>query len=207
LRVLLVEDNAVEALAIQRELVGRHEVRVATTLGDALAVLGGPGWRPDAVVTDLDLPDSAGAATLQALRDAGAAIPVVVSTGAAAEAVRRHLDALAPGEAHHVGGILLRQAVSQHQLSCQLLKAEIAKDIDHLARGAADAAVTRAVDQLLHRLGLDDEEGFRLAIRWARGWETAKLRFVAAVATGLASAFLLAIGAGIMAMLRQGGSK
>ena len=46
-----------------------------------------------------------------------------------------------------------------------------------------------------------------MAIRLARGWEAAKIRFVSALTTGLASAFLLAIGAGIVAMLRQGGPK
>ncbi len=46
-----------------------------------------------------------------------------------------------------------------------------------------------------------------MAIRLARGWEAAKSRFVSAVTTGLASALLLAIGAGIVAVLRHGGSK
>jgi hypothetical protein len=67
--------------------------------------------------------------------------------------------------------------------------------------------VSRAIDELLDRLGLSDEEGLRMAIRLARGWEAAKMRFISTVTTGLASAFLLAIGAGIVAMVRHGGSK
>ena len=84
---------------------------------------------------------------------------------------------------------------------------ETIAEIDRVTRQAADAAVTRAIDELLDRLGLGDEEGLRMAIRLARGWEAAKIRFVSAVTTGLASAFLLAIGAGIVAMMRHGASK
>ena len=47
-------------------------------------------------------------------------------------------------------------------------------------------------------VGLGDEEGLRMAIRLARRWEAAKIRFVSAVTTGLASAFLLISSAGMM---------
>ena len=67
--------------------------------------------------------------------------------------------------------------------------------------------VSRAVDELMARLGFDDTEGVRLAVRLARGWEAAKARFVSALATGIASALLVAIGAGIIAMLRQNSTK
>jgi hypothetical protein len=53
-----------------------------------------------------------------------------------------------------------------------------------VTRQAADAAVSRAIDELLDRLGLSDEEGLRMAIRLARGWEAAKIRFVSAVTPG-----------------------
>jgi hypothetical protein len=46
-----------------------------------------------------------------------------------------------------------------------------------------------------------------MAIRLARGWEAAKLRFFSAVATGIGSAFLLALGAGLVAMLRENAGK
>ncbi len=72
---------------------------------------------------------------------------------------------------------------------------------------AAETVVSRAVDQLMARLGFDDTEGVRLAVRLARGWEAAKARFVSALATGIASALLVAIGAGIIAMLRQNSTK
>ncbi|MFO1071370.1 MAG: hypothetical protein U1E17_01410 [Geminicoccaceae bacterium] len=34
--------------------------------------------------------------------------------------------------------------------------------------------MSRAIDQLLDRLGLKDDDGLRMAIRLARGWEAAK---------------------------------
>ena len=84
---------------------------------------------------------------------------------------------------------------------------ETIAEIDRVTREAADTAVSHAIDELLERLGLSDEEGLRMAIRLARGWEAAKARFVSTVTTGLASALLLALGAGIVAMMRHSGSK
>jgi CheY-like chemotaxis protein len=208
-RVLLVEDEPVEGLALQRELAGRCELRIARRLAEALAALGQPGWRPDVVLTGLDLPDSKGVATLHALQDAAPGVPVLVSTSAAIETLRCRLDTLG-GAAQERGPGGGSWHAAFHHAPAPLLAAyriEMIAEIDRVSRHAADAAVARAIDQLLDRLGLEDEEGLRMAIRLARGWEAAKLRFVSAVTTGLASALLLALGAGIMAMLKHGGSK
>jgi CheY-like chemotaxis protein len=212
-RVLLVEDNTVEALAIQRELGGRFELRVARTLAEALGTLGQGAWRPDVVVANLDLPDSEGLATLHALEGAARGAPVVVSTGAISGALRRQLDtvgggAVVPGRGAG-GPVAPREAFLHHGAAHSLVayRIETIAEVDRVTRQAADAAVSRAIDGLLDRLGLGDEEGLRMAIRLARGWEAAKVRFVSAVTTGLASAFLLALAAGVVAMLRQGGSK
>ena len=198
------------ALAIQRELGGRFDLRVAATLAEALSVLTKSGWRPDVVLANPSLPDSEGVATLQALQDAAAGTPVVVSTGAVSEAVRRQLEALV-GVPQAIGsamrGDAQRLSPSPTSQSLMAYRIETIAEIDRVTREAADAAVSRAIDELLDRLGLGDEEGLRMAIRLARGWEAAKIRFVSAVTTGLASAFLLAIGAGIVAMMRHGGSK
>jgi CheY-like chemotaxis protein len=212
-RVLLVEDNTVEALAIQRELGGRFELRVARTLAEALGTLGQGAWRPDVVVANLDLPDSEGLATLHALEVAARGAPVVVSTGAITGALRGQLEALTAagtGTRERAGGSVAHRNAFLHHGGAHSLVAyriETVAEIDRVTRQAADAAVSRAINELLDRLGLGDEEGLRMAIRLARGWEAAKVRFVSAVTTGLASAFLLAIGAGLVAMLRQGGSK
>jgi DNA-binding NarL/FixJ family response regulator len=210
-RVLLVGDHTVELLAIQRELAGRFELRVARTLAEALDVLGQPGWHPDAVLTELDLPDSEGLATLHTLQRAVPGIPVLVSTGVVTETLRRQLDALGVVALQdRQGGFgAVRHAFPQHGATQSLVayRIEMIAEIDRVTRQAADAAVSRAIDQLLLRLGLEDEEGLRMAIRLARGWEAAKIRFISAVTTGIASAFLLAVGAGIVAMLKHGSSK
>jgi CheY-like chemotaxis protein len=210
-RVLLVGDNTVELLAIQRELAGRFELRVAGTLAEALDALGQPGWRPDAVLAELDLPDSEGLATLHTLQCAVPGIPVLVSTGVVTETLRRQLDALGVVALQdRQGGFgAVRHAFPQQGAALSLVayRIEMIAEIDRVTRQAADAAVARAIDQLLDRLGLDDEEGLRMAVRLARGWEAAKIRFISAVTTGIASAFLLAVGAGIVAMLKHGSPK
>jgi CheY-like chemotaxis protein len=212
LRVLVIEDNTVEALAIQRELGARFDLRLAATLAEALSVLTKSAWHPDVILANPTLPDSEGLTTLRALQDSAGGIPIVVTTGAVTEGVRRQLDALVgPAAAdHRLGGPLATRGGFLQHANAQSLMAyriEPIAEVDRVTRQAADAAVSRAIDELLERLGLGDEEGLRMAIRLARGWEAAKIRFVSAVTTGLASAFLLAIGAGIVAMMRHGGSK
>jgi hypothetical protein len=86
-------------------------------------------------------------------------------------------------------------------------RTELKAEIDRVAREVVDSAVSLAVDGLIDRLGLEDEEGLRMAIRLARGWEAAKLKFFSAIATGLGSALLLAVGAGLVAVLRQNTTK
>ena len=211
LRVLVIEEDTVEALGLQRELGGRFDLRVAATLAEAMSLLTKSGWRREVILANPTLPDSEGLATLRALQDAAAGTPIVVTTGAVTEGVRRQLDALvgvAAGD--RIGNALATRSGFLHHSNAQSLLAyriETIAEIDRVTRQAADAAVSRAIDELLDRLGLGDEEGLRMAIRLARGWEAAKIRFVSAVTTGLASAFLLAIGAGIVAMMRHGASK
>lgn len=211
-RLLLLEDNTIEALALQRELAGRYEVRVAPTLGEALGTFAHPGWRPDVIVTDLNLPDSEGVRTLETLQTVAADTPIIVSAGGLSETLRRQLSALGATHLHDKdsGVSLLKAVLQQHQLLQQTVaahRAELKAEIDRVAREVAEAAVTRAVDRLIDRLGLDDEEGLRMAIRLARGWEAAKLKFFSAIATGLGGAILLALGAGLVAMLREDGPR
>lgn len=211
MRVLVVEVDTVEALAIQRELGARFELRVVGTLAEALAALAKTSWRPDVILANPRLPDSDGLATLRALQDAAVGIPIVVRTGALTDGMRRQLEALggmlAPDGPSGAGlgrnGHLLHAGAQ----SLMAYRIETIAEVDRVTTQAADAAVQRAIDELLDRLGLGDEEGLRMAIRLARGWEAAKSGFVSALTTGLASAFLLAIGAGIVAMMRHGGSK
>ncbi|MFO1050121.1 MAG: hypothetical protein U1E52_19755 [Geminicoccaceae bacterium] len=211
MRVLVIEHNTVDALAMQRELGGRFELRMAATLGEAVGMLGKSAWTPDVLLANPTLPDSEGLPTLRALQEAAGGKPIVVSTGPVTENVRLQLETLSgmggpdrAGHAFAARGGLAAHGGAQSLLSYRI---ETIAEIDRVARQAANVAVGRAIEELLDRLGLGDEEGLRMAVRLARGWEAAKIRFVSAVTTGLASAFLLAVGAGIVAMLRHGTSK
>src|ERR1041384_300788 len=97
----------------------------------------------------------------------------------------------------------LKAVLQQHQLFQQTVTAhrtELKAEIDRVAREVVDNAVSLAIDRLIDRLGPEDEEGLRMAVRLARGWESAKLKFFSAIATGLGSALLLALGAGLVAI-------
>lgn len=211
MRVLLVDDDTIDAGAMQRELAGRMELRVAGSLGGAVTLLRQASWRPDVVLTDLVLPDAEGMAVLHGLQAAAPGMPVLVSTGSLTETLLRQLEALSlqSRDDRQPSFSTLRPALLQHSAIPTLAahRVEMSAEIERVTRHTADAAVTRAIDQLLDRLGVEDEEGLRMAIRLARGWEAAKSRFMSAMTTGIASALLLALGAGIVAMLRHGSSK
>lgn len=84
MRVLLVEDSALDASALQNLL---HEsgfaARRVSSLANAIAAL--HDEPADVVLLDLGLPDSAGQTTLQRLLEVTPAIPIVVMTGSADE--------------------------------------------------------------------------------------------------------------------------
>ena len=146
LRVLVIEEDTVEALAIQRELGGRFDLRVAATLAEAMSLLTKSGWRPEVILANPTLPDSEGLATLRALQDAAAGTPIVVTTGAVTEGVRRQLDALvgvAAGD--RIGNALATRSGFLHHSNAQSLLAyriETIAEIDRVTRQAADAAVS-----------------------------------------------------------------
>lgn len=209
MRVLLVEGDESDAQAIRRALGERYEIRVVGTLAEALAVLAGRGWRPEVIIADMSLPDSRGASTVEALQATARGAPVIVSSGAITDTLRRQVDALGAvrvqdkAEGYVVlRALLQQQATFQHSLAAG--RAEIMAEIDKVARRAAEIAVSQAMGRLLERLGLEDEEGVRMAVRLARGWDTAKSRFFGTLVTGVASAALLALGAGLAAMLKNG---
>jgi len=88
LGVLLVEDNPGDA-RIVCELLGessepRYVVEQVSRLGEIEGKLGGKleNKRPDVILLDLHLPDSAGLATLEHVRALDGEIPIVVLTGA-----------------------------------------------------------------------------------------------------------------------------
>lgn len=212
LRVLVLEDDPTDAIAVRRELADRFDVVVADTLAEALVRLTTPGRAPDVIVTDLNLPDSSGPRTLEVLRETAPGIPIVVSTGDLSMGVRHQLDLLGAAHLHNKNDglpilrVLLQQADSFHQ-TMALQRSQMRGEIDRVARAAAEEAARKVIGELVQRLGLHDEEGLRMAVRLARGWDAAKARFTAAIATGLGSALLLALGAGVIAIMRNQGSK
>lgn len=203
MRVLLLEDNAIDALAVQRELAGRYELLTVGTLAEGIHLLARGAWRPDLVITDLALPDSDGTATVRALQASAGGVPILVSTGVPAGALRHPLDSLLGEDRYPTSCTLRALAMGQSAPLVCPIRHELTGDFDHIAHQVAETAVTRAIDNLVDRLGLADQEGVRMAIRFARGWDAAKARFVSALTTGIASAVLLAIGAGLVAILRQ----
>lgn len=89
-RILVVEDNLGDAeLALETlrdELPADYEVELATTLQAALAALG--SGSTDAVILDLNLPDSRGLETLNQVRRAAEQAPVIVVSGLVDEIMR-----------------------------------------------------------------------------------------------------------------------
>ena len=134
-RVLVVEDSVLvtDALTILLESQG-HEVRVAATVAEALAV--GRAGLPDVVLLDLSLPDGDGLEVLQGLRGAGVEPPVTVAlTG------RDDQRTVARCRAAGCRDVLLKPVPSRQLLALVAAWAEEAA----AARGArAGGALTRS---------------------------------------------------------------
>src|SRR5262245_35317394 len=96
-RVLLAEDHA--PIAAQLRALLEQDFDVVATVGDGRSLLAtADTMRPDAVVTDIAMPDLDGLAATSALRDRHADIPVVLVTiHDDPEVVRAGFEAGAPG--------------------------------------------------------------------------------------------------------------
>lgn len=212
LRLLLCELDTIKARGLERALGARVDLRVVTTLAEAERALKRADWRPELIVTVVELPDGPGTTTLERLSSLAGSTPILLSTGLNVEALRHQVEAVA-GIDHgdrEDSLTVLRTVIQQQQLAQQTIatsRTQLLAELERIASGAAEAAVRQAIDKLMARLGLDDPEGVRLAVRLARAWEAAKAKFVSALATGIASAFLLALGAGFVALLKGGTSK
>ena len=99
LRALLIDDSPI-ALDFQQRLLQRYgfEARGCTTLADLDATL--DGWRPDVIVTDVDLPEAEHTDVVALLRSSPGTqgVPVVLCSGLpladlAALAAKRGADA------------------------------------------------------------------------------------------------------------------
>ena len=89
IRVLLVEDNATDALVVRDELAHAHEVVCVVThtqrLAEAIARVAEQTF--DIALLDLTLPDSDGLATYSELQAAAPGLPIVVLSHSADEAI------------------------------------------------------------------------------------------------------------------------
>lgn len=202
LRVLVL-DRSTESAWLEREFGRSHEVRRAEAWPEVLRWLDGEGWSPDVAVLSLDRAERDGAALIAELRERIGEVPLVLTAGGR-DAVQRQIEALAvpPGGGRRDG--LLRQVLLENRALNQTIatnRSELLAEIDVVARRAAEQAVQRAVERLMGRLGLDDDEGVRTAIRLARAYEEARSRFWQAITTGLASGLLVALAWGIWTML------
>lgn len=212
MRLLLCEVDSIRARGLERALGSRFDLRVVATLAEAERELERTDWRPELIVTPAELPDGRGPITLERLSLLAGTTPILLSSGVAADVLRRQIDSIARagGGEREDSLTVLRTVIQQQQLVHQSIatsRTQILAELERMAESAAEVAVTRAVEKLMARLGLEDAEGVRLAVRLARAWEAAKAKFVSALATGIASAFLLALGAGFVALLKGGSSK
>ena len=190
-RVLILEQIPRIAAGLLRELGPRLEIRGAASLAEAMLLQERPGWQPEAILSELSLPDGEGHEIVDTLDRAFAGTPLLFIVGDCGQ-LRRQLDALQAQPT----------PFGQRHLADE--RREILGEIDVVARRAAEQAVSQAIERLMARLGLDDEDGVKTAIRLARAYETARSRFWSAVTSGIASAFLIALGVGLIALVKGG---
>lgn len=99
-RVLLVDDSAVARAALSRMLEGSGRYTVVATAAHAQAAVTALGYGVvDAILLDLDLPDTSGIEVLPALIAAGQGAPVLVVSGLAERGAAITIHALALGAA------------------------------------------------------------------------------------------------------------
>ena len=145
LRVLLVEDDEAFASFLLMALATGAQAAVVQAAGDLMSALEHIRLAtPDAVVLDLNLPDSAGLATLRAVLAAAPEIPVVVLTGVAdVEIAGRALqlgaqDWLLKGQLDpDVVQRAVRYAIERKHLTERLVQAQKLEIAGRLANGVA----------------------------------------------------------------------
>lgn len=86
--ILIVEDDAeVATLLVEALAELRHDVQLAETAGEAVAMAG--MHRPDVVLLDITLPDASGTTTFDRLRVVLPDVPIIMVTGNADERLAR----------------------------------------------------------------------------------------------------------------------
>ncbi len=138
IRLLLVEDNPGDALLLRNmlECSGNYEVFEARSLSDAKSAL---SQQPhDVAFVDLQLPDSDGLRTVEALRAEAADLPIVILTGATDESTA--LAAVSHG-------------AQDYLIKGQAQAASVARAIRHaIDRKQAEVSLRKAHDELERRV-------------------------------------------------------
>ena len=145
LRVLLVEDDAAFASFLGLALAAGTEPAVVQAVSDLMGALEQiRRASPDAVVLDLNLPDSVGLATLRAVLASAPQLPVVVLTGVADVDIARQAlqlgaqDWLVKGQLDpDVVQRAVRYAVERKHLTDRLVQAQKLEIAGRLANGVA----------------------------------------------------------------------
>ena len=145
LRVLLVEDDAAFASFLGLALAAGTEPSVVQAVSDLMGALEQiRRASPDAVVLDLNLPDSVGLATLRAVLASAPQLPVVVLTGVADVDIARQAlqlgaqDWLVKGQLDpDVVQRAVRYAVERKHLTDRLVQAQKLEIAGRLANGVA----------------------------------------------------------------------
>ncbi len=142
MRILLIEDNPIDAQAVFEALEGAPEVQVQhlTSLAARLP----EGESPDVVLLDLSLEDTEGTETVRRARTVTGDVPIVVLTGnrsdeSAVEVLREGAEDYLSKGAFSRDALLrsVRYAIERHSLKARLSRADRLATVGHLAAGVA----------------------------------------------------------------------
>ena len=78
-RILIVDDEPLVHEMLRNFLARSHEVATAASGTEALRIV--PVFQPDVILTDMTMPGMSGADLLDALRQAGVTVPVILMSG------------------------------------------------------------------------------------------------------------------------------
>jgi len=161
-RILLIEDNPIDAQAVFEALEGAPEVQLehSTSLGSRLA----DGEPPELVLLDLSLGDTEGVATVRRARNTLGDVPIVVLTGnrnteSAVEVLREGAEDYLSKGAFSRDTLLrsVRYAIERHSLKARLSRADRLATVGHLAAGVAHEVSNPASFVLGNLLSLEQQ--------------------------------------------------
>ena len=177
LNVLLVEDNADDALLLERHLLRNGfapEITRVETAEEMLAALDRPEM-PEVVLADYNLPHFSGPAALQLLKRSGQDIPFIMLSGAISEATA--VESMRAGAQDYVTKQNLARLVAAVERELKEASARRKKVAAELALRAAEDRFHRLVEAMPLGLLISDAGG---QIVYANGAAERMLQFTAA---------------------------